>query len=101
MPKSSGSSTKPSGKQKDPRNCPRESSGMRSTTNLPLPRADAWLVRALVATSLLLFFPRAAAADDFRVEDAVKLALANNERSKKAPLRVEAAEGQLARARAG
>ena len=34
------------------------------------------------------------------IEQAVKLALANNERSLKAPLRVEAAQGQLERARA-
>lgn len=57
------------------------------------------LLRALAAVALLV--PRIAAADDFRVEDAVKLALANNERAKKAPLRVEVAEGQLDRARAG
>ena len=68
---------------------------MPSTKN----KADAWLRPAVIATLLLV--PRIAAADDFRVEDAVKLALANNERAKKAPLRVEQAEGQLDRARAG
>src|SRR5687767_6178959 len=57
------------------------------------------VARALVLA--LLFFPAVASADDFRVEDAVKLALTNNERAKKAPLRVEQAEGQLDRARAG
>jgi outer membrane protein TolC len=72
---------------------------MPSTKNRP----DAWLVRAgrgaLVA--VFLFSAADAAAEDFRVEDAVRLALANNERAKKAPLRVEQAEGQLDRARAG
>jgi outer membrane protein TolC len=57
------------------------------------------IARGLVVASL--FLPAIASAEDFRVEDAVKLALANNERSKKAPLRVEQAEGQLQRARSG
>lgn len=60
-------------------------------------------VRRLVcALSLgLLMWPRAARADDpLGLDDAVNLALANNERALKAPLRVEAAEGQLERARA-
>src|SRR5690242_14471518 len=48
---------------------------------------------AIVATSGEAF------AEDLRVEDAVKLALQNNERAKKTPLRVEQAEGQLQRAR--
>jgi len=41
----------------------------------------------------------APAADGMTLEDAVKLALANNERAKKANLRVDTAEGQLDRAR--
>ncbi len=59
------------------------------------------------AAIALLLAPGAARAQEraqetgasLRVEDAVRLALANNERAKKAPLRVEQAEGQLERAR--
>ncbi len=42
----------------------------------------------------------ASAETPLTIEEAVKLALANNERSLKAPFRVEAAKGQLDRARA-
>jgi len=51
---------------------------------------------ALVLTFLL---PTTAAAEGLTIEDAVRLALQNNERARKAPLRVEIAEGQLERAR--
>lgn len=48
-----------------------------------------------------LLFPQPAHAEEpLGLEEAVRLALANNERSLKAPLRVKAAEGQLMRARA-
>lgn len=48
----------------------------------------------------LLLGPGAARADEaLGLEDAVKMALGSNERALKAPLRVEAAEGQLDRAR--
>lgn len=48
-----------------------------------------------------LLLPAAAAAEGpLALEDAVRLALAHNERALKAPLRVKAAEGQLTRARA-
>jgi outer membrane protein TolC len=49
---------------------------------------------AVVAT-----FPSVALAEGMRIEDAVHLALQNNERARKAPLRTEVAEGQLDRAR--
>ncbi len=44
-------------------------------------------------------FPATALAEPLRIDDAVREALTNNERAKKAPLRVEQAEGQLQRAR--
>ena len=48
-----------------------------------------------------LLMPAAAGAEGpLALEDAVRLALAHNERALKAPLRVKAAEGQLTRARA-
>ena len=59
-------------------------------------------VRTLVcALSLgLALAPRAARAEaPLGLDEAVNLALANNERALKAPLRVEAAQGQLERAR--
>lgn len=50
--------------------------------------------------ALLVFPPVEARADGpLGLEDAVRLALAHNERALKAPLRVEAAEGQLQKAR--
>lgn len=55
-----------------------------------------WLCVALV---LCLSTP--ALADGLTLEAAVKLALLNNERAKKAPLRVQVAESQLERARDG
>jgi outer membrane protein TolC len=49
----------------------------------------------------LALWPTAARGEEaLGLEDAVNLALASNERALKAPLRVEAAEGQLERARA-
>lgn len=57
------------------------------------------LCRALAFTALLA--PRGARAEGpITMEEAVRAALAVNERALKAPLRVEAAEGQLDRARA-
>src|SRR5262245_36845642 len=57
-----------------------------------------WFVGALFAC--LTFWSRGARADaPLSLEEAVKLSLANNERSLSAPLRVKAAEGQLERAR--
>jgi outer membrane protein TolC len=56
------------------------------------------MTRLLVAVALVLL-PGVAAADSLRLEDAVRLALQNNERGKKAPLRVEIADSQLDRAR--
>lgn len=50
---------------------------------------------------LVVWLPATASAETpLTLEEAVNLALANNERSLKAPLRVEAAAGQLERARA-
>ncbi len=52
-------------------------------------------------TLCLLLAPSRAGADDaLSLEGAVKLALGNNERARKAPLRVEVAAGQVERARA-
>jgi outer membrane protein TolC len=48
---------------------------------------------------VFLWTADAAGAEALRLEDAVHLALQNNERAQKAPLRVEVAEGQLDRAR--
>ena len=65
-----------------------------------------WAVRwRHCAPWLALLWPGLANADapgeaqGLRIEDAVHLALRNNERALKAPLRVEIAEGQLDRAR--
>jgi outer membrane protein TolC len=58
-----------------------------------------WRCRALLVLPLAILWPAAANADGLRLEDAVRLALQNNERAQKAPLRVETAEGQLQRAR--
>src|SRR5258708_25917135 len=55
--------------------------------------------RSGVALVLMLLLPTTAAAEGLTIEDAVHLALQNNERARKAPLRVEIAEGQLDRAR--
>lgn len=54
----------------------------------------------VLALGLLLWAAPARADAPITLEEAVRLALANNERALKAPLRVEAAEGQLDRARA-
>lgn len=59
------------------------------------------LLFSLGLSGFLFSSPVAAHADEpLGLEEAVRLALANNERSLKAPLRVKAAEGQLTRARA-
>jgi outer membrane protein TolC len=51
-------------------------------------------------TAVLVAWPSAAEAQEqLRIEDAIRLALTNNERAQKAPLRVETAEGQVDRAR--
>jgi outer membrane protein TolC len=59
-------------------------------------------VVALVLAPAVTAAPVPARAEEgpLSLEDAVKLALANNERAMKAPLRVEAAQGSLERARA-
>lgn len=59
-------------------------------------RLDA--VLAILLTGAL-FSPRAGAEEPLRLEQAVRSALENNERARRAPLRVEQAEGQLERAR--
>lgn len=59
-------------------------------------RSKAWW-----CVVLLLGSPAPAAADGLTLEAAVKLALNNNERAQKAPLRVRVAESQLERARDG
>ncbi|MBX3187092.1 MAG: TolC family protein [Labilithrix sp.] len=62
-------------------------------------------VRTLVILILVLAWPatgfaqESAAGEPLRIQDAIRLALTNNERARKAPLRVEQAEGQLQRAR--
>lgn len=55
--------------------------------------------RSLFAFLAVLWPAAAAAEGPLRLEDAVRLALQNNERAQKAPLRVEVADGQLDRAR--
>jgi outer membrane protein TolC len=57
-----------------------------------------WQSRSL-AFALALLSPGTVFAEGLKLEDAVRLALQNNERAQKAPLRVEVAEGQLDRAR--
>jgi outer membrane protein TolC len=52
-----------------------------------------------LTVAIVLCAPAVASADPMRLEDAVHLALQNNERAQKVPLRVEIAEGQLDRAR--
>jgi outer membrane protein TolC len=55
---------------------------------------------SLTSISLGIAWPSSARAQEqLRMEDAIRLALTNNERAQKAPLRVEAAEGQVDRAR--
>lgn len=54
----------------------------------------------IVSSSLTTTFALASHADEpLKMEDAVRQALANNERAKKAPYRAEVAQGQLERAR--
>jgi outer membrane protein TolC len=53
----------------------------------------------VLAVAVVSFAPAVASADPLRLEDAVHLALQNNERARKAPLRVEVAEGQRDKAR--
>lgn len=50
--------------------------------------------------AFMLMPAEARAAGELGMEEAVRLALAQSERARKAPLRVEAAQGQLTRARA-
>jgi outer membrane protein len=74
----------------------REETGM----GRPYVGVDSSLGRArTLVLGLVLAWPAAAAADGLSLEDAVHLALRNNERARKVPLRVEVAEGQLDRAR--
>jgi outer membrane protein TolC len=62
-------------------------------------RGSAVVVMVLVL-GVGAFLPRSVRAQEaLRLETAVRLALENNERARKAPLRVEAARGQLDRAR--
>ena len=58
-----------------------------------------WLSRALVCCLALALTPAARAEGPLGLEEAVRLALASNERALQAPLRVEAVEGQVERAR--
>jgi outer membrane protein TolC len=53
----------------------------------------------LALAALVVWASPAAAQEQLKMEDAIRLALQNNERAQKAPLRVEAAEGQRDRAR--
>ena len=57
------------------------------------------MFRRLFCLSLALLWPTTGKAEGLTLESAVKLALSNNERARKAPLRVTVAEGQLERAR--
>jgi len=57
------------------------------------------LVALAAALSVGLTPTAASAQEQLRMEDAIRLALMNNERALKAPLRVETAEGQVDRAR--
>lgn len=54
---------------------------------------------ALAALAPLVWASPAEAQEQLKIEDAIRLALQNNERAQKAPLRIEAAEGQKDRAR--
>src|SRR5690349_15673290 len=56
-------------------------------------------MRRALALAFVLLLPARAYAEPLQLDDAVRTALANNERALKAPLRKEAAEGSLARAR--
>lgn len=57
------------------------------------------MMRRFLVALLLVLPARVAAADGLKLEDAVRLALQNNERAKKAPLRVDVADASLERAR--
>ncbi len=64
-------------------------------------RPSRWLPMFFPLSLAWLLMPAVAGAEGpLALEDAVRLALAHNERALKAPLRVKAAEGQLMRARA-
>lgn len=52
-----------------------------------------------IGLSIALISPRAGAQESLTMEGAVRLALMNNERAQKAPLRVDTAEGQLDKSR--
>jgi outer membrane protein TolC len=57
------------------------------------------ILASLALATLVAWSTPARAEDQLRLEDAIRLALTNNERALKAPLRVETAEGQVDRAR--
>jgi outer membrane protein len=59
----------------------------------------ATIAVAAGAAALLTWSPPAYGQEQLHMEDAIRLALANNERAQKAGLRVEVAEGQVDRAR--
>jgi outer membrane protein TolC len=56
-------------------------------------------VAAAAVAALFMWSPPARGQEQLHMEDAIRLALTNNERAQKAPLRVEVAEGQVDRAR--
>ncbi|HYQ16680.1 MAG TPA: TolC family protein, partial [Polyangiaceae bacterium] len=62
-------------------------------------RSTSCLVALAMAVAMAMVWPAVALGEGLTLENAVKLAQQNNERAKKAPLRVEVAEGQLDRAR--
>jgi outer membrane protein TolC len=62
-------------------------------------RFIALAASAVGALAPVLWSPPASAQEQLKMEDAIRLALQNNERAQKAPLRIEAAEGQRDRAR--
>ena len=57
------------------------------------------MIRRFLLALVVGLAPRVAAAEGLKLEDAVRLALQNNERAKKAPLRVNVADASLERAR--
>ena len=75
----------------------RPSSGYRSGER-PLTWSGIPVGLGIVAAILAIQGP-AGAEEALRIEDAIRLALTNNERAQKAPLRVETADGTLTRIR--
>ena len=57
------------------------------------------MIWKVIVISCAVAWPATVRAEGLTLENAVRLALRNNERAQKAPLRVEVAEGQLERAR--